>query len=85
MRQESQTEKSTRRAGREQSVLLTLPHDAPITLTEAAILATVSLRHLMAERSLGRGPKCYSLGRKAIRTTKGDALSWATSRPEQTR
>ncbi len=80
-----ETTKTKRRAGRDEVSLLMLPPEAPITLTEAAILATVSLRHLMAERSLGRGPRSYSLGRKAIRTTKGDALAWATSRPEHTR
>ena len=77
--------KTARQSGRDQASLLSLPPEAPITLAEAALLATVSLRHLMAERSLGRGPKCYTLGRKAIRTTKGDALAWATSRPEKTR
>lgn len=81
---QSQTTKATRRAGRDQAALLVLAPDAVLTLTEAALLATVSLRHLMAERSLGRGPKCYSLGRKAIRTTKADVLAWATSRPEKT-
>lgn len=67
---------------RDASLLLSLPRETPITLTEAAGIAACSLRHLMAERSLGRGPKCYSLGRKAIRTTIGDVLAWSVSRPE---
>lgn len=79
------TKTTGRREGRDEAALLALPPEAPITLAEAATLATVSLRHLMAERSLGRGPKCYSLGRKAVRTTKADVLAWATSRPEKTR
>ncbi len=81
----STSTRARKREEREASVLFALPSEAPITLGEAAMLASVSLRHLMAERSLGRGPKCYTLGRKAIRTTKGDALAWATSRPEKTR
>ena len=85
MNTQSQTTKATRRAGRDEVSLLMLPPDAPLTLAEAAILATVSLRHLMAERSLGRGPKCYTLGRKAIRTTKADVLAWVKSRAEVAR
>lgn len=73
------------RAGRDQAALLSLPPEAPITLAEAATLATVSLRHLMAERSRGRGPKVYRIGAKSLRTTKADALAWATSRPEVAR
>lgn len=62
--------------------LLSLPRDVPITLREAALVAGVSLRHLMAERSLGRGPRAYRLGDKAIRSTVADALSWVSSRAE---
>lgn len=78
----SEPTKTKRRAGRDQSFLLALPSDAPITLAEAAVLLTVSLRHLMQERALGRGPRCYRLGPKSIRTTKGDALAWARERAE---
>lgn len=73
----------TRRARRDEVALLMLPPDAPITLAEAAILATVSPRHLAEERSAGRGPKCYRLGAKAIRTTVGDVLAWVRSRAEE--
>ena len=79
---QSQTTKAARRTGRDEVSLLTLPPEAPLTLAEAALLATVSLRHLMAERSLGRGPKCYTLGARAIRTTKADVLAWVKSRAE---
>lgn len=72
----------TSKRGRDSAVLLTLPPETPITLEEAARIATVSLRHLMQERSLGRGPTVYRLGPKTLRTTVGDALKWATSRPE---
>lgn len=71
-----------RRGGRNVSLLLALPPDAPITLAEAASVASVSLRHLAQERALGRGPKCYRLGEKAIRTTVGDVLAWVKSRAE---
>lgn len=71
-----------RRGGRDASLLLALPPDAPITLAEAASIASVSPRHLAQERALGRGPKCYRLGEKAIRTTVGDVLAWVKSRAE---
>jgi hypothetical protein len=74
-----------RREAREVVLLLSLPREAPITLAEAARIAACSLRHLMAERALGRGPKVYSLGAKTIRSTVGDALAWATARPEVAR
>lgn len=67
---------------RSASLLLTLPGTTPITLAEVAAIAACSLRHVAQERALGRGPKCYSLGAKAIRSTVGDALAWATARPE---
>lgn len=82
MRAQSQTPKTKRRAGREQSVLLALPPDAPITLSEVAVIAACSLRLIMQERSLGRGPKVYNLGPKTIRSTVGDALAWIRSRAE---
>ncbi len=66
-------------------MLLALAPEAPISLTEAAILAAVSLRHMAQERALGRGPKCYRLGEKAIRTTVGDVLAWVKSRAEVVR
>lgn len=71
-----------RRRARDASLLLTLPRETPITLAEAASIAAVSLRHLMAERSLGRGPRVYTLGAKCLRSTVGDVLAWATARPE---
>lgn len=76
------TTKTRRRAGRDSSLLLTLPHDTPITLSELAVIATVSLRHVMQERALGRGPKVYTLGPKVIRSTVGDAFAWVKSRAE---
>jgi hypothetical protein len=82
MRTQSQTPKTKRRAGREQAVLLALPPDAPITLSEVAVIAACSLRLIMQERSLGRGPKVYNLGPKTIRSTVGDALAWIRSRAE---
>jgi len=82
MSQEASTTKTSRREGREQSALLALAPEAPISLAEAAILASVSLRHLAQERSAGRGPKCYRLGAKCVRTTVGDVLSWVRSRAE---
>lgn len=77
-----ETQSQTTKTGRDEVSLLMLPPEAPLTLAEAALLATVSLRHLMAERSAGRGPKCYSLGPRAIRTTKADVLAWVKSRAE---
>lgn len=77
--------KAKRRAGREQAVLLALAPEAPISLAEAAVLASISLRHLSQERALGRGPTCYRLGEKAIRTTVGDVLAWVKSRAEVAR
>jgi hypothetical protein len=76
---------SKRRRERDLSLLLTLPRETPITLSEVAIIASVSLRHIMAERSLGRGPKTYNLGDKCLRSTVGDALSWVNSRAEVAR
>jgi hypothetical protein len=76
---------SKRRRERDLSLLLTLPRETPITLSEVAIIASVSLRHVMAERSLGRGPKTYNLGDKCLRSTVGDALSWVNSRAEVAR
>lgn len=72
----------TSKAGRDVSLLLSLPAEAPITLEEAASIASVSRRHLAQERASGRGPKCYRLGEKAIRTTVGDVLAWVRSRAE---
>jgi hypothetical protein len=74
-----------RRRERDLSLLLTLPRETPITLSEVAIIASVSLRHIMAERSLGRGPRTYNLGDKCLRSTVGDALSWVNSRAEVAR
>jgi len=85
MSQAPQTPKTRRRAGREQSALIALAPDAPISLTEAAILASISPRHLAEERSAGRGPKCYRLGAKCVRTTVGDVLAWVKSRAEVVR
>lgn len=82
MSEQAQTTKPYRRERRDQAALLALPHEAPITLAEAAILASVSPRHFAEERSAGRGPKCYRLGAKAIRTTVGDVLAWVRSRAE---
>lgn len=79
---ESQTTKRQHRTRRDQAALLALPPEAPISLAEAAVLASVSPRHLAEERSIGRGPKCYRLGAKAIRTTVGDVLAWVKSRAE---
>jgi hypothetical protein len=73
---------SKRRRERDLTILLTLPRETPITLSEVAIIASVSIRHVMAERSLGRGPKTYNLGEKCLRSTVGDALSWVNSRAE---
>lgn len=72
----------TSRASRNVSLLLALPPEAPITLDEAASIASVSRRHLAQERAAGRGPACYRLGAKAIRTTVGDVLAWVRSRAE---
>lgn len=74
--------RSRERQTRDVATLLALPREAPCTLAEVAAIAAVSLRHVAQERALGRGPKVYSLGAKAIRSTVGDALVWATSRPE---
>ncbi len=74
--------KTGRRERRDQGALLALPPEAPITLAEAAIIASICPRHLAQERALGRGPKCYRLGEKAIRTTVGDVLAWVRSRAE---
>lgn len=82
MSDQPQTTKPSRRERRNQAALVALPSDAPITLAEAAILASLSPRHLAEERSAGRGPKCYRLGAKAIRTTVGDVLAWVKSRAE---
>lgn len=79
---QSQTPKTKRRAGREQSVLLALPPDAPITLAEVAVIAACSLRLVMQERTLGRGPAVYRVGPKTLRSTVGDALAWVKSRAE---
>lgn len=78
----SVSDKNTRARTRTASLLLTLPRETPITLAEVAAIAACSLRHVAQERALGRGPKCYTLGAKTIRSTVGDALTWATSRPE---
>lgn len=75
------TQETSKRA-RDSAVLVTLPPETPITLEEAARIATVSLRHLMQERSLGRGPTVYKLGPKTLRTTVADVLEWVRSRPE---
>jgi hypothetical protein len=85
MGNQPETTKTRRRAGRDQATLIVLAPDAPISLTEAAILASISPRHLAEERSAGRGPKCYRLGAKAIRTTVGDVLAWVRSRAEVVR
>jgi hypothetical protein len=77
-----ETTKTRRRAGREQSVLLALPPDAPITLSEVALIAACSLRLVMQERTLGRGPKVYRVGPKTLRSTVGDAIAWVKSREE---
>lgn len=82
MSDQKKTSMTKRRAGREQSVLLALPPDAPITLSEVAVIAACSLRLIMQERSLGRGPKVYNLGPKTIRSTVGDAMAWIRSRAE---
>lgn len=76
------TTKTRRRAGREQAVLLALPSDAPITLSEVAIIAACSLRLVMQERTRGRGPAVYRVGPKTLRSTVGDAISWVKSRAE---
>lgn len=78
----SEQPKTKRRAGRDQHALLALPPDAPVTLAEASVIASISLRQLMEERTLGRGPKVYNLGRKALRSTVGDVLAWVKSRAE---
>jgi hypothetical protein len=77
----SEQTKATK-ARRDQAALLALPPEAVLTLEEAARVANVSPRHLAQERALGRGPKCYRLGEKAIRTTVGDVLAWVKSRAE---
>jgi hypothetical protein len=76
-----ETKKATR-TGRDQAALIALPSDAPISLAEAAILASVSLRLLAQERTLGRGPRTYRLGPKCVRSTVGDVLAWVKSRAE---
>lgn len=78
----TKTRKSSKRDARDVTVLLSLPPDAPITLSEVAIIAATSKRFVMGERAIGRGPRCYALGGKAIRSTVGDALAWVKSRAE---
>ncbi|MCC6676414.1 MAG: hypothetical protein IT436_04660 [Phycisphaerales bacterium] len=78
----SVSETARKRAARDQAALLALPPDAVLTLPEAARVAAVSARHLAQERALGRGPKCYRLGEKAIRTTLADVLAWVKARAE---
>lgn len=74
--------KTKRRAGRDQAALLLLAPDAVLTLAEAALLCAISLRHLTQERALGRGPRTYRLGPRAVRTTRADVEAWVRSRAE---